>query len=99
MLRFENHPLTRPLSEYFSELIRIREEYADLLFHGASMDTEDASVSSLGAVHYSVFENMNNPAEKGVFVVNYEDDPSEATVSVHGANEAQGSYAVPARLN
>jgi hypothetical protein len=82
-------PLTRPLSEYVSELIRIRKEHSDLLFHGRFDDTDGASVTSSGTVRYSVFEGMNNPAEKGVVVVNYEDDPAEATVSVPGASEAK----------
>lgn len=82
-------PLTRPLSRYVSELIRIRKEYADLLFHGRFEETEGASVTTPGVVRYSVFESMHNPAEKGVVVVNYQDDPAEATVSVPGAREAK----------
>ena len=82
-------PMTRPLSEYVSELIRIRKEYSDLLFHGRFDDTEGASVTSSGVVRYSVFEGMNNPGEKGVVVVNYQDDPAEASVSVPGASEAK----------
>jgi hypothetical protein len=82
-------PLTRPLSEYVHELIRIRKEYSDLLFHGRFDDTEGASVTASGTVRYSVFEGMNNPGEKGVVVVNYQDDPAEATVNVPGANEAR----------
>jgi hypothetical protein len=82
-------PLTRPLSEYVSELIRIRKEYSDLLFHGRFDDEAGASVTSSGLVRYSVFEGMNNPAEKGVVVVNYQDDPAEATVRVPGASEAK----------
>lgn len=82
-------PLTRPLSRYVSELIRIRKQYSDLLFHGRFDDTEGASITSSGVVRYSVFEGMNQPDEKGVVVVNYEDHPEEATVTVHGANEAK----------
>jgi hypothetical protein len=72
-------------------LIRIRKEYSDLLFHGRFDDAEGASVTSSGLVHYSVFEGMNNPSEKGVVVVNYDDDQAEATVSVPGATEARVS--------
>lgn len=82
-------PLERPLSKYVSELIRIRKEYAGLLFHGRFDDTEGASVTSPATVHYSVFEGMHNPNEKGVVVVNYADDPAEATVSVPGATEGK----------
>lgn len=82
-------PLTRPLSQYVSELIRIRKEYSDLLFHGRFDDTAGASVTSSSVVRYSVFEGMNKPNEKGVVVVNYEDHPAEATVTVPGVNEAK----------
>ncbi len=82
-------PLTRPLSEYVSELIRIRKEYSDLLFHGRFDDTEGASVTASGVVRYSVFEGMNNPDQKAIVVVNYEDTPAEATVSVPGADQAR----------
>jgi hypothetical protein len=82
-------PLTRPLSEYVSELIRIRKEYSELLFHGRLDDTEGATVTTSGDVRYSVFEGMNNPSEKGVVVVNYQDNAAEATVSVPGASEAR----------
>ena len=43
-----DEPLTRPLAGYVSELIRIRKQYADLLFYGRFNDNMGATVQGGG---------------------------------------------------
>ena len=74
-----DEPLTRPLSEYVRELIRIRGKYKDVLFHGRFRDTEGADVKAGQNVRYSVFEGMDKPG-KACVVVNYGNEDAEAQV-------------------
>ncbi len=99
-------PLTRPLSRYVQQLIRIRKEYPGLLFHGRFVDTEGATATANAMVRYSVFEGMHDSTHKGVVVVNYGSSPVDVTVSVphslHGKVlvpfEADRSESLPAHI-
>ncbi len=82
-----DEPLTRPLAQYVSELIRIRKEYEDLLFFGRFNDTLGAAVQGGPDIRYSVFKSMD-PDNKDVasVIVNFGDTPEAATVSIDGAS-------------
>jgi hypothetical protein len=80
-----DEPLTRPLSEYVRELIRIRGKYKDVLFHGRFRDTEGANVKAGQNVRYSVFEGMDKPG-KACVVVNYGNEDAEAQVRWPGGD-------------
>jgi len=56
-----DEPLTRPLSRYVRELIRIRNKHKDLLFHGRFRDTIGAEVKAGPSVRFSVFEGWSSP--------------------------------------
>jgi hypothetical protein len=75
-----DEPLTRPLSRYVQELIRIRSKHKGLLFHGRFRDTEGAEVKAGKDVRYSVFEGMGN-AGKACVVVNYGNEDATAEVT------------------
>jgi hypothetical protein len=77
-----DEPVTRPLSRYVQELIRMRGKYKDVLFHGRFRDTEGAEVKAGRNVRYSVFEGMDKPG-KACVVVNYGNE--EATAEVRWA--------------
>ena len=91
-----DEPLTRPLSGYVADLIRIRTKYRDLLFHGRFKDTQGATVEAGTNVRYSVFEPMK-AAEKGraCVVVNYGDKEEQATVSFPEAEGRQAEVSAP----
>ena len=78
-----DEPLTRPLSRYVQELIRIRGKHKELLFHGRFRDTVGAEVKAGKDVRYSVFEGMENPG-KGCVVVNYGTEDASAEVTWPG---------------
>ncbi len=82
-----DEPLTRPLSRYVRELIRIRSKHQDVLFFGRFRDTRGAEVKAGPDVRYSVFEGMDKPG-KACVVVNFGD--SAETVEVNWAG-GQGS--------
>jgi len=75
-----DEPLTRPLSKYVRELIRIRAKHKDLLFHGRFRDTAGAEVKAGKNVRYSVFEGMERPG-KACVVVNYGNEEATAEVT------------------
>jgi len=70
--------LTRPLSSYVRELIRIRSRHKDLLFHGAS-SIRAAPKSRLAERALLRFRGMGNPG-KAVVVVNFGDEEAAAEV-------------------
>jgi len=74
-----DEPLTRPLSEYVRELVRIRGKHRDLLFLGRFRDTLGAQVQAGNEVRYSVFEGMSKPG-KACVLVNYGNREAEAEV-------------------
>ena len=83
-----DEPLTRPLSRYVKELIRIRGKHKELLFHGRFRDTVGAEVKAGKEVRYSVFEGMDKPG-KACVIVNYGAEEASATVTwPSGENEA-----------
>jgi hypothetical protein len=76
-------PLTRPLSRYVQELIRIRAKHKDLLFLGRFRDTIGAEVKAGPDVRYSVFESMAGPG-KACVVVNFGNEEAGAVVGWPG---------------
>ena len=80
-----DEPLTRPLSRYVRELIRIRTKHKDLLFHGRFRDTRGAEVKAGPNVRYSVFEGMGKPG-KAFVVVNFGNEEAAAEVSWPGGD-------------
>lgn len=78
-----DNALTRPLSRYVRELIRIRTEYKDILFFGRFRDTLGAEVTAGENVRHSIFEDWQ-AKRKACVVVNYGNDEATATVSWSG---------------
>ena len=77
--------LTRPLSRYVSELIRIRKQYADLLFNGRFNDTLGATVHGDADIRYSVFKSLQaGNTNRACVVVNFGDAPESADVKLDG---------------
>jgi Domain of unknown function (DUF6259) len=77
--------LTRPLARYVSELIRIRKEYADLLFLGRFNDTMGATVHGGANVRYSVFKPLEaGKSGEACVVVNFDTVPQTVDVSLDG---------------
>jgi len=75
--------LTRPLSRYVQELIRIRGKHKDVLFFGRFRDTLGAEVKAGPNVRYAVFEGMDEPG-KACVVVNYGNEEASAVVAWPG---------------
>ena len=75
--------LTRPLSRYVQELIRIRSKHKDVLFLGRFLDTLGAEVSAGVNVRYSVFEGMDDRG-KACVVVNFGNEEETAVVTWPG---------------
>lgn len=82
-----DEPLTRPLAEYVSQLIRIRQEFEDLLFFGRFNDTLGATVQGGPDIRYSVFKSMD-PKSRDVasVIVNFGDAPESAVLNIDGAS-------------
>ena len=83
-----DEPLTRPLSRYVKELIRIRGKHKDVLFFGRFRDTVGAELRAGKDVRYSVFEGMREPG-KACVVVNYGNEEALAEVSWPGGEGAE----------
>ena len=82
-----DEPLTRPLARYVSELIRIRKQYADLLFLGRFNDTIGATVHGGAYVRYSVFKPLQaGKSGEACVVVNFDTTPQTVTVSLDGVS-------------
>lgn len=103
-----DEPLTRPLARYVSELIRIRKDYAELLFFGRFNDTRDATVHAGANVRYSVFRQLQ-VGKKGeaCVVVNFDTAPQTVEVNLDGMSgnveivtpfHADRSATLPVRL-
>lgn len=77
--------LTRPLARYVSELIRIRKQYADLLFFGRFKDKMGATVTGDPDIRYSVFDPLQ-PDSRGraCVIVNFGTVPESAEVHFDG---------------
>ena len=93
-----DEPLTRPLSEYVRELIRIRGKYKDVLFQGRFLDTGGAELKAGPNVRYSVFEGLEK-AGKAVVVVNYGNEPAEAEVNWADGQKTAVEVLQPFRAN
>jgi hypothetical protein len=89
--------LTRPLSRYLSELIRIRKRYADILFHGRFNDTNGAHVTGDAEnIRYSVFTPVDaENAERACVIVNFGDREETADVSIVGKDGAEATICTP----
>ncbi|MCX6642277.1 MAG: DUF6259 domain-containing protein [Candidatus Bathyarchaeota archaeon] len=75
--------LTRPLSRFVQELIRIRMKHKDILFHGRFRDSVGAEVKGGKDTRYSVFEGMDKVG-KACVVVNYGNEEANAEVTWPG---------------
>jgi hypothetical protein len=91
-----DEPLTRPLSLYVKELIRIRSKHKDVLFFGRFRDTMGAEVKAGSNVRYSVFEGMDGPG-KACVVVNFGNEDETAEVTWPGGEGSQVDVLVPFR--
>jgi Domain of unknown function (DUF6259) len=80
--------LTRPLSRYVQELIRIRSKHQEVLFLGRFCDTEGAEVSGGEHIRYSAFEGMGGTG-KACVVVNFGNEEASVEVSWHGGEAAR----------
>ena len=63
-----DEPLTRPLSRYVQELIRIRSNHKDVLFFGRFRDAFGAEIKAGPRVRYSVLEGLDNTRKVCVMV-------------------------------
>ena len=90
-----NEQLTRPLAQYVSELIRIRKEYANLLFYGRFNDTMGATVKSGGPlIRYSVFDPLHSGSNsRACVIVNFSNSPQTVDVNLDGMS---GNVAIAA---
>lgn len=90
-----DEPLTRPLARYVSELIRIRKQYADLLFYGRFHDTMGARIAGADPfIRYSVFDPLHSHTNaRACVVVNFGNSPQTVEVSL---DEMSGNVTVVA---
>ncbi len=86
--------LTRPLSLYVQELIRIRSKHKEVLFLGRFRDTLGAEVKAGSNVRYSVFEPMDM-AGKACVVVNFGNEEETAEVNWSGGEGMEVEVLVP----
>lgn len=76
-----DEPLTRPLSRYLQELVRIRGRHRDILFHGQLEDTRGATVLPRPGLRYSVFRARRaTGARQACVLVNFSDRAVETAV-------------------
>jgi hypothetical protein len=89
-----DEPLTRPLSRYVQELIRIRSRHKEVLFLGRFRDTLGAEVKGGPDVRYSVFEGMDKPG-KACVMVNFGNEEETAEVTWPGGEGSQVEILAP----
>lgn len=87
--------VTRPLSNYVAELIRIRKKYADILFTGRFMDTIGATVQCGENSRFSVFESFNDTTRKAVVVVNFGNEEDNVEVNIEGIQGGKAELCIP----
>ena len=87
--------LTRPLSNYIKELIRIRKQYADILFTGRFVDTMGATVQCGVNSRFSVFEAMNDTTRKAVVLVNFDNKEDEMEVNIENSGNGKAELSIP----
>jgi hypothetical protein len=92
-----DEPLTRPLSRYLSELIRIRKQYGNLLFDGRFTDRMGATVDGdKENIRYAVFEPMNSGgSQRACVVVNFGDQQESVDVSIQGSEGQEATISAP----
>lgn len=92
--------LTSPLARYVSELIRIRKQYADLLFYGRFNDTIGATVAGGDPdIRYSVFDPLHSHANaRACVVVNFGNSPQTVEVNLDGMS-GNATIAAPFQAN
>jgi hypothetical protein len=88
--------LTRPLSRYVQELIRIRSKHKNVLFLGRFRDTLGAEVKGGANVRYSVFDGFDQPG-KACVVVNFGNEEETAEVTWPGGAGNQVEVLMPFR--
>jgi hypothetical protein len=86
--------LTRPLSRYVQELIRIRSKHKDVLFLGRFRDTQGVKVEAGANVRFSVFEGMDGKG-KACVVVNFGNEEETAEVSWDAEQGTQVEVLMP----
>lgn len=88
---------TRPLSQYLSELIRIRKKYESLLFEGRYV--EDIGVKVDGDkenIRYGVFEPVSSASQqRACVVVNFGDQQENVEVSIQGSEGHEATVSAP----
>jgi len=87
--------LTRPLSRYVEELIRIRKKYSDILFTGRFMDTTGASVKCGINTRFSVFEPMDDTIRKAVVLVNFDNKEDDVEVNFNHIRDGEVMLSIP----
>jgi hypothetical protein len=88
--------VTRPLSRYVAELIRIRTEYKDLLFTGLFRDTLGAVVTGSTEIRYSVFAPKDEKdRRRAVVLVNFGEKDASALVRLQGADHQRIRVVIP----
>lgn len=87
--------ITRPLSKYVAELIRIRKKYADILFTGRFMDTIGATIQCGENSRFSVFQPMNDQTRRAVVVVNFGNEEDDAEVNIGGGQNGKAELCIP----
>jgi len=87
--------VTRPLSTYVAELIRIRKKYADILFTGRFMDTIGAAVQCGENSRFSVFEPMNDTTRKAVVLVNFGNEEDDVQVNIADDQHRKAELCIP----
>lgn len=87
--------VTRPLSKYVAELIRIRKKFADILFTGQFMDTLGATVNCGVNSRFSVFESMDDTTKRAVVIVNFDNTDDDIEVDIANAADRTGELCIP----
>ncbi len=91
-----DEPLTRPLAQYVSELIRIRTKYPDLLFHGRFKDTLGGQVKMDRDMRFSIFEPLEvGSPRRACVVVNYGEREASAEIAFAGKEGHQAEVSAP----
>jgi hypothetical protein len=79
------HEPFKPLAGYIKEIIRLREQLKDSIYHAEFMDTLDVKFDAPPHVRYSSFRNYKT-GKRACVVVNYGADASEAEVIAFDGN-------------
>lgn len=90
-----DEPVTRPLSQYVAELIRIRKRFADILFTGRFMDTLGAQIKCGANSRFSVFEPMNDTSRKAVVLVNFDNKEDDTEVNLTNGRAEKAELCIP----